>query len=266
MTSDTLAEALALAAQGWPVFPCQPGRKVPATPHGYLDATTNERQITSWFTRHPAWNLAVATGAPGPDVLDVDQHGPAGNGFAAFARLRAAGLLSGVTRYVATPSGGLHAYFTGTRQHNGHLPAHHIDFRSAGGYVLVPPSKVSGRPYETMKTLDGHGQLDWQQVIRLLEFSRQQQPPARSRPAEQGTSRLAAWVAAQPQGNRNEGLFWAACRALEADPAANLSPLAAAARQAGLTEREISRTLNSARRTGQARPSRPAHQAEGEAK
>jgi hypothetical protein len=73
-------------------------------------------------------------------------------------------------------------------------------------------------------------------------------------------------VASQPEGNRNAGLFWAANRALEADPAADLTPLAAAARQAGLGEREITRTLNSARRTGQARPSTPDRQAEGEAK
>jgi hypothetical protein len=266
MSGDILREALALARRGWPVFPCQPGRKVPATAHGYLDATTDPERITGWFTRHPGWNLAVATGAPGPDVLDVDQHGPAGNGFAALARLRAAGLLDGATGYVATPSGGLHAYFTGTSQHNGHLPAHHIDFRSAGGYVLVPPSTVGGRPYERIKTVDGHGQLDWQQVIALLGPDRQQQRPVRSRLAEPGISRLASWVAAQPEGNRNAGLFWAACRALDADPAADLSPLAAAAREAGLTEAEITRTLNSARHTGQARPSAPAHLAEGEAK
>jgi hypothetical protein len=79
-------------------------------------------------------------------------------------------------------------------------------------------------------------------------------------------SRLAAWVAAQPEGNRNEGLFWAANRALDADPAADLSPLAAAARQAGLDEREIIRTLDSALRTGRTRPTTPTQQAEGEAK
>ncbi len=57
------------------------------------------------------------------------------------------------------------------------------------------------------------------------------------------------WVASQPEGNRNSGLYWAANRALDADPAADLSPLAAAARQAGLGESEITRTLDSARKT-----------------
>jgi hypothetical protein len=67
-------------------------------------------------------------------------------------------------------------------------------------------------------------------------------------------SPLARWVAAQPEGNRNNGLYWAANRALEADPAADLSSLAAAARQAGLTDLEITRTLNSARHLNSRHP------------
>jgi Bifunctional DNA primase/polymerase, N-terminal len=43
---DTLRRALACARRGWPVFPCQPGQKIPATRHGYLDATTDQQQIT----------------------------------------------------------------------------------------------------------------------------------------------------------------------------------------------------------------------------
>ena len=55
---------------------------------------------------------------------------------------------------------------------------------------------------------------------------------------------------------------WAANRALDADPAADLTSLAAAARQAGLEEKEITRTLDSARKTGQPRPPAPNYQAE----
>ena len=66
----------------------------------------------------------------------------------------------------------------------------------------------------------------------------------------QGLGYLARWVAGQAEGNRNAGLFWAANRALDADPAADLSPLAEAARQAGLDEPEITRTLDSARNRG----------------
>ena len=116
MSGTRLGQVLAYAARGWPVFPCQAGQKIPATAHGHLDATTDPQQITTWFDRHPDWNLAIATGAPGPDVLDVDQHGPAGNGYPAFTRLERAGLVDGAAAYVRTPAGGMHAYFTGTGQ------------------------------------------------------------------------------------------------------------------------------------------------------
>jgi len=262
MTGARLGQALTYAARGWPVFPCQAGQKIPATAHGYLDATTDEQRITAWFRRHPDWNLAIATGAPGPDVLDVDQHGPAGNGYAALARLSQAGLLDGAAAYVRTPSGGLHAYFSGSAQRNGHLPAHHLDFRSRGGYVLAPPSRVDGKPYQVIPTVNAGGALDWATVTALLEPHRQPHRPQPGPAPGRDLSHLARWVASQAEGNRNAGLFWAANRALDADPVADLSPLAAAARQAGLGEREITRTLDSARKGGRTRTHAPDYQAE----
>jgi hypothetical protein len=263
MTSPVLDEALACADRGWPVFPCQPGQKTPATAHGYLDATTDPAQIRRWFARHPHRNLAVATGTPGPDVLDIDQRGTAGNGYPAAARLQDAGLIDGAAEVIRTPGGGMHLYFAGTHQRCGHLAASHLDFLAAGGYVLIPPSHIGGKPYRHVKTLGGRGALDWDAAARLLQpASDPQRPPPRRGPGQPIDS-LARWVAAQPEGNRNAGLFWAANRALETDPAADLSPLAAAARQAGLTDPEITRTLNSARRTAQAQPQSPSHQAEG---
>jgi hypothetical protein len=261
MTDATLHCALAYAARGWPVFPCQPGAKIPATAHGHRDATTDEQQITAWFSRHPGRNLAIATGAPGPDVLDIDQHGPAGSGFPAFARLRAAGLLDGASAYIRTPAGGMHAYFTGSDQRSGRLPGHHLDFRSQGGYILAPPSQIGGTPYELITRRPGRSGLDWAAATQFLQPQhqpRQRQPHA----AGHDLSALARWVAAQPEGNRNSGLYWAAHRALETNPAADLSPLAAAARQAGLGEREITRTLDSARHGGQTRTHAPDYQAE----
>ncbi|MGH3151824.1 MAG: bifunctional DNA primase/polymerase [Streptosporangiaceae bacterium] len=262
MTRPTLRQALAYAARGWPVFPCAAGQKIPATAHGHRDATTDPAQITAWFTRNPRWNLAVATGAPGPDVLDVDDHGPAGNGYAAFARLTKVGLVDGAAAYVRTPSGGLHAYFRGSYKRNGHLPAHHLDFRSHGGYVLAPPSQVGGKLYQLIRTVDADSSLDWATITALLEPRRQAARPEPHPDPGRDLSHLARWVAAQGEGNRNAGLFWAANRALDADPAADLSLLAVAARQAGLDEREIGRTLDSARRSSQPRPPAPDYQAE----
>src|SRR5579863_3543937 len=107
-------QALAYARRGWLVFPCRPGGKQPATRRGFRDASADRAQIQAWWEEQPAANLGVVTGAPGPDVLDVDQHGPAGNGFDALRRLRAAGLADCASAAVATPGGGLHLYFDGS--------------------------------------------------------------------------------------------------------------------------------------------------------
>ena len=183
MTNPVLRMALACAGHGWPVFPCQPGQKTPATRHGYLDATTDPAQISAWFARHPDRNLAVATGAPGPDVLDIDHRGPeAGNGFPALARLQRRRAARRRRRQLRTPSGGLHLYFAGSQQRTGHLPASHVDFLAAGGYVLIPPSQSRTAAATSATTIPGgHGGLDWDAAARLLEPSRD--PPARRRPA-----------------------------------------------------------------------------------
>ncbi len=240
-----LAAALRYAQAAWPVFPCVPEEKVPVTRHGFLDATTDPDKITWWWSRNPDRNVAIATGTPGPDVLDVDVHKD-GNGFAAFNRLRREGLLDGASAYVRTPSGGLHAYFTGSEQGNGRLPRHHLDFRSKGGYVVAPPSAVNSMQYELIKRADGQGGLDWAAVTRLLE----PEPPHRPQRSDERTTdahRLAEWMARQHEGNRNDGLFWAANRALAAG-LTDLDELVDAARSTGLDEREIARTLASARR------------------
>ena len=253
LPQEALNRALACARHGWPVFPCQPGSKEPATRHGFRDATTDPDQIRRWWERIPAANLAIATGRPGPDVLDIDQHGLAGNGYAAARRLRQAGLLDRPETIVATPNAGLHLYFTGSTQSSGRLPRHHLDFKASGGYVLAPPSRVRGRPYRIIASQAEPANLDWSAVTQVLEPQRQRQPHADPAVAAH-PGRLAAWVARLDEGNRNSGLFWAACRTIEADQNASLDDLAAAAARTGLTDREIARTIASARRAHLAQP------------
>ncbi len=248
LTEAMLDQALSCARCGWPVFPCRPGAKAPATRHGFRDATTDETQIRTWWRHLPDANVAVATGLPGPDVLDVDQHGPAGNGFAAYRELLAAGLFDDSGTVVATPGGGLHAYFTGSEQRSARLPRHHLDFRSTGGYVLVPPSQVGGRRYQLVRRGRQPVGLTWSVVTSLLEPQREW-PGQRRCPDVAVTSRLPGWVERLEPGNRHSGLFWAACRAVEAGQQSLLDDLAAAAAKAGLPDQEISRTIASARRS-----------------
>ncbi len=246
-SQGTLLAALTCASRGWPVFPCMPGRKQPATVHGFRDASTDPDQIRAWWQHRPDANLAVATGVPGPDVLDVDNHGGAGNGFTALSRLKRAGLLDSAGMLVRTPHGGLHFYFAGSDQSSGRLADQHLDFKSAGGYVLVPPSRVDDMPYAVIRASEPSGGISWAMAACLLQpESGQSGRPAGRRDGD-GT-RLAAWVERLREGNRNSGLYWAACRAVESGQSEALEEIAAAAARTGLTQREICRTIDSARR------------------
>ena len=103
-TSPQLAAALRYAAAGWPVFACQPGSKVPPEgSRGFKDATTDPDKIGWLWRRADAGaNVAIATGAPGPDVLDVDIHDGA-PGWKSCAELRRAGLVPDAMAEIRTP-------------------------------------------------------------------------------------------------------------------------------------------------------------------
>ena len=267
--TDRKQAAHRYADHGWFVFPAAPGCKIPVTEHGYLDATTGHKQIQHWWRCEPSANVAVATGHPGPDVVDVDRRGE-GSGYPAWNELKRAGLVGEPQAIIRTPSGGMHAYYKGTEhQRNGHLPDHQIDFRSTGGYVVTPPSQVGGRPYAVVSKQPSAATFDWQQGRELPRpAAANGSPPARLSATADGprdVSHLAAWVASQPEGNRNAGLFWAANRAVEAGDTATLDGLARAARDAGLDAREIDRTIRSAQQTATRGAGRPFEHRRGQA-
>jgi Bifunctional DNA primase/polymerase, N-terminal len=241
-----LASALWHGRRCGEVFPVVMNGKRPAVPHGFKSGSRDPIVIANWFEgQYAGCNIGLATGKPGlTDVLDVDNHG---DGWAAFNRLKAAGMLTGAVRLVRTPSGGLHAYFTATDQRSGSLPACHLDFKACGGYVLVPPSRVGGRLYEVIDERPWTGAvLDWQAVTVLL---RPPDPvPVRAGRGGGSVANLPAWMAQQANGNRNRALYWAACRAAEAGDRGVLDELVGAAVQAGLDQAEALRTVASAAR------------------
>lgn len=257
--NPVLRAALGCAGQGWPVFPCHRDSRSPVGRYGRYDASTDPDQIREWFAGHPGRNLAVATGAPGPDVLSVGSAGPDAAGYSALSRLQLAGLLTGGFAYVKTPGGGLHVYFTGTRQRSDRLPDCQIGLLAVGGAVLAPPSQAGGQPYEGINMPGPRGPLDWEAAAQVLEPGRRT-----SRPAEWGDAgRLAGWLSAQRGGDLIDRLSWAAGEVLETNKTADLAPLADAARQAGLGEPAIQRALDTARRPYEACIEPPDHQAEG---
>jgi len=252
--------ALELSRAGVPVFPCIPGGKRPLTEHGFHDATTDPGQVEAWWRQHPDANIGVPTGpASGVVVVDVDVHGSI-DGYRTFEHAHRAGLVSGWQFRVTTPSGGMHAYYPATpgkAQRSWQAPSAAIDFRGDGGYILVPPSAVStggtAADYQVRRiNVSSVAPLDSDQLRDFLDPR-----PAPRRPTRQGgareadVSRLASWVAARGEGERNRGLFWAACRLAENGlPASDaLDVLSAAASNTGLGEREITATVRSAYRT-----------------
>ena len=264
------AAAAAYAEAGIPVFPCAPQGKTPLTRAGFHDATAEPALVAAWWRRWPTANIGLPTGAAtGVDVVDVDVH-RGGSGFRSFEQARAAGLTDGWVWLVRTPSGGVHAYYvrrggntTGPEQRSWQIPKRHIDFRGDGGYVIAPPSVLvhsSGelRPYDLIAVAQHQPRpVDARRLREFLDPLRpvpaHPVPPVRS----SGPDRLAQWVAAQPEGGRNAGLFWAACRMAEDghELGRAQSVLGHAAREAGLPEREVDLTIRSAyRRAARGQP------------
>jgi len=270
--ADLATASLMLARHDVPVFPCAPGGKQPLTTHGFHDATADGATVREWWRRWPDANLGIPTGTPsGVDVVDVDVH-TAGSGFAAFERARSAGLAEGWAWLVRTPSAGVHAYYLRgpvDEQRSWQVPGQHVDFRGDGGYVIAPPSRVEGRAYEVI-AIGQHraAPVDAAALRMFLEPPRPTRPPASMPAVGARPDKLADWVASRPEGARNHGLFWAACRMVEEghpfDSTVNL--LGDAARSAGLSDQEAMTTIRSAyriaSRLGAANIARPTTAAE----
>ncbi|MFE5671683.1 bifunctional DNA primase/polymerase [Agromyces sp. NPDC056523] len=261
--------ALGFTRAGIPVFPCVPGGKVPLTRAGFHDASRDDEQVVAWWTRWPNANLGVPTGnASGIDVVDVDVAGET-SGFTAFERAARAGLVDGELARVRTPSGGLHVYYPTSPsrpQRCWQAAAAHIDFRGTGGYVLVPPSIVAngdgaaGYRLFALSSSDARP-IDAESLRNFIDPRPVREPMSSATGSSPDPARLAGWVGRLRQGERNHGLFWAACRLAEAGYASSdvEAALAPAAAGIGLPAREIATTIRSAVRQARGDPPRPVH-------
>ncbi len=256
--------ARSLAGAGVPVFPCVVEGKRPLTRCGFLDASNDPEQVAAWWSRTPNANIGIPTGAPsGVVVVDVDVHGPH-DGRASYQRATDAGLVDGAGLLVRTPTGGAHVYFPATpgkEQRSWQAATAGVDFRGDGGYIIAPPSRriIDGhvRRYE-VADIAAHsvGTVDAARLRDFLDLRPVARPRASSGSIDVDAERLAAWVAGRGEGERNRGLFWAACRLAEngVSAADALDALGAAAHTAGLGDREITTTVRSAYRATQPAP------------
>src|SRR3546814_10435395 len=165
----------------------------------------------------------------------------------ALQQARSAGLLGAPAWVVSTPSGGMHACFLRTgsvEQRSWQVPGRHVDFRGDGGYVVLPPSTViqpdgEARTYRVVNVAAHQPDaVDANTLRRFLEPPRPTCPTAALPPRGARPDRLASWVAARSEGERNHGLFWASCRMAESGERFDVTAtvLGEAAQSAGLTE------------------------------
>lgn len=151
--------ALWYAEQGFRVFPCSPGSKVPRKGSaGCKDATSDTEQVRAWWKADPYSNVAIATGYL-VDVVDFDGL----VGHEAWAAYWAAhpdqddGSLAPGSALLATVStprpGGLHAYVRAAGEGNGQRLMAGVDYRGLGGYVLAPPSRTDQGTYQFLRPL-----------------------------------------------------------------------------------------------------------------
>jgi Bifunctional DNA primase/polymerase, N-terminal len=228
-----LDAALDAAERGWPVFPLRPGQKRPrAELTGWeRRATTDRRRIERWWRRHPADNIAIATGPAGLVVVDLDLAHPdeprppalpeAHGGVDVFAALLARHDRAEATWAVATASGGRHLYYVAPpsggpwRNTAGRL-GWHIDTRAEGGYVVAAGSVVDGCRYRVLRAVPPRVLPDW--LARLLAPTPSPAAPAPlPLPARAGRNYVARALEGEvervleaPVGQRNAALNRAA--------------------------------------------------------
>ena len=240
---DVLNAALALAATGLPVFPCN-SLKRPLIKGGkeFSNASTVPDRIRDmWELAGAAAQLiGIPTGpASGFDVLDVD---PRHNGDAWEIenndRL-------GETRMHSTPSGGRHYLFhhaDGVRNiQDGKTIAPGIDVRGAGGYVCFPPSPG----YNVIHEADIAEWPNWLlPLVRKIARPPPPQPDPNSyaTPAKVSDNRLRGFIDREvqrvrdaPMGGRHNARLAAA------------RSIGGVAEEAGLSDTEVEEMLIAAR-------------------
>lgn len=270
--------AIWYARHGWRVFPCVPGKKLPAIKAWPRQATANEAQVASWWSVRPDSNIGVACGpGSGLYVLDVDQHGVDGEEALAQAERRLGKLPFTVEQ--RTGSGGRQLFFAwpqgsdlrnkvGTsKPRRGQMAfGSGLDTRGNGGFVVAPPSMhPCGVPYRWLagpheRELKALPQAWVEAMEKTPEPVRIEVPIARldlmDRLGREAVERICGYLTSRPAGERNASLFWAARKLagksrqgqvvwLEAERA-----LWQAARGCGLDDIEIGRTIGSAQRHG----------------
>ncbi|WP_413102096.1 bifunctional DNA primase/polymerase [Streptomyces sp. Inha503] len=188
------------------------------------------------------------------------------DGLAALARLaREHAFAIPRTVTVLTPSGGRHLWLCGppglaVPNSAGRL-APGIDIRGLGGYLVGPGSYASHGSYRLAPGAPAWAPAPVPSALLRLLTPPRPAPPSSYRPSYRpgppfpeprpaALEGLVRFVRASREGQRNDRLFWAACRAYETGAGPELAPaLIEAALDTGLSPREARATVASAARS-----------------
>jgi hypothetical protein len=213
--------ALCYAANGWPVFPL--AGKVPyklLTPeresHGHKDATADTEQIQTWWREHPSANIGLPTGAvSGVMVLDMDVP----EGYYNIQALQRRYSKLPETRRVRTANGGLHYYFQYPQDEKRYPGAVGlagligVDFRAAGNYVVLPPSRIDVRKrYQWAQPEQETANAPAWLLALLTQAEEQRHLPQQGLgfASASGLKWFAEALDKAREGNRNKTGFWLA--------------------------------------------------------
>jgi hypothetical protein len=258
MAMNFFDAAADLVSLGFSVIPLRPLTKLPLIKAWQRLASSDLDPITHWSRQWPDANIGIATGdASGVCVIDLDVKDDR-NGIETIAKLAKAGKVLPPCPTVITPSGGRHLYFRmvpGLKNVVGVTGAGRglglgIDFRAKGGFVVAPPSILPNGPYRWLvppMTPNFPRLPDW--ALAMLRPPPPKPTPAYVPQAGGGDIEpLAKFVSVSPAGQRNDRLYWAACRARESrvSEALAIHRLTAAAEACGLKGPEVLRTIKSA--------------------
>lgn len=255
-----LDDALALAAQGLPVFPCGEDKR-PITASGFYDASTDPAEVRRMFSKPGAALIGTPAGIPTRCVvIDVDVKD---GGLAWYEDHRGA---LPETRAHRTRSGGIHLIFAhplgdlkiGNRARV--FPG--VDVRGDGGYIIAPPSPgysvASDAPMAQMP--------EW--LLNAILRRPEPAPSPSASPARLDRYTTVALdnetraVASASEGSRNDTLNRAAFNLGTLCGAGHLSRreaearLLAAALTCGLDAREAQATIKSGLDSGERSPRR----------
>lgn len=257
---------------GWAVFPLVPGKKTPAISKdiggkGVKDATRYLDDIAIWAKRYPSANIGIACGVPsGIIVIDVD---PRNGGPESLARLASRGSILPPCPRARTGNGGWHyiyRYQPGIINSKSKLGAG-IDIKTTGGYIVAAPSWLA--PSES----GPGGEYRWEVspldvavprlpiwVSTLLRRPEQALTPTPLSTYVQVSgadpvAHLIQFIQKSGRGDRNNRLYWSACRCAElirshkVGESATVNRLMQAALACGLDGKESIKTINSALKT-----------------